>query len=124
MPRGVSGARVAPSDRMRPGWIAVVVVTSACSGVRDSPATLRIEPDTIALDVDLAAATPSVPLHVLMTTDGGSEVEVTADATFSLTGAPIGKVIAGAFASDGATGGHATLHAAYDQLTADAGASA
>lgn len=99
---------------MRWGWLAVVVATG-CTGSVGATPTLRIEPPTIALDVDLARPAPAIDLHVW-----AGATDVTADATFALAGAPVGAITGGRLASDGATGGVAVITATVGELTATA----
>lgn len=96
-------------------WRSLVLVTAAgCSSTLEMT-SLRIEPAAIDLDVDLAQPAPGVTLRVF---DGTSDV--TAVASFSLDGAPLGTLAGGQLTSDGRTGGVATLTATVGASTATA----
>ena len=84
----------------------------------DTTHELRIDPPSIAMDVDLAAAPPTAALHVVSVGDDGSETDVTATATYAFTGPQLGAVTAGQLASDGLTGGAATLAVTFHELSA------
>ena len=111
---------------MRLAVVVGIAVASGCNTpVDDAPqATLWLEPATVDLDVDLAAAAPSVELHAFVTQFDGSRTEVTAGTTFTLAGAPIGTIAGASLTSDGATGGLAQLHATYGALAVDVPATA
>jgi hypothetical protein len=101
--------------------ISIIVGTSAgigCTMPIDATHELRIEPASIAMDVDLAAAPPSAAVHVVSVGDDGSETDVTTTATYAFTGPQLGAVTAGQLASDGLTGGAATLVVTFHELSA------
>src|SRR5712672_238199 len=102
IPRGYRGTAVAVDSLM---WRWLVVGAAGCAAQLDAP-HLVVDPPVIHLDVDLALPAPAVTLRVLA---GG--VDVTDGATFSLTGAPIGSFVGRQLASDGHTGGEATITA-------------
>jgi hypothetical protein len=98
--------------------ITITVGTAGCSMSIDTTHELRIEPATIAMDVDLAGPPPTVALHVISVGDDGTETDVTTTATYAITGQPLGAVTNGRLASDGVTGGQATLAVAFHELAA------
>ena len=90
-------------------WRSVLVVLGACGVTNvDATATLRVEPDAVDLDVDLAQPAPTAVVHVYV-----GDRDVTADAKLVLAGARLGTLFGGVIASDGTTGGEATLEIAY-----------
>lgn len=90
--------------------ILVILAVAACDAGEVS--ALKVEPARLDLGVQLDAPTP-VTFRV---TSGGNDV--TADATYAMTGAPLGTVAAGGFHSDGRTGGRATITVTFRGVTA------
>ena len=78
----------------------LLVVVTGCAV--DVAPVLTVEPQAIDLTVALGKPPAPVPLHVY---NGG--VEITG--AMELDGAPLGSIAGGAFASDGVTGGAATV---------------
>ena len=97
---------------------ALLITITACTMPIGTTHELRVEPAAVALDVDLAAAPPTAALHVVSVGDDGSETDVTATATYAFTGPQLGTVTAGQLASDGLTGGAATLAVTFHELAA------
>lgn len=73
---------------------------------------LKVEPAGLDLTVQLDAPTPAT---FRVTSDGN---DVTASATYAMTGAPLGTVAADGFHSDGRTGGRATVTVTFRGVTA------
>jgi hypothetical protein len=96
-------------------WL-VVVTTAGCTSA--SPTSLEIEPPAIELAVDLGSAPPTAALQVLARSANGDATDVSTTATFTLDGAPVGSIAGPALASDGLTGGSATLTVTYGELAA------
>lgn len=90
--------------------ILVILAVAACD-VGEVEA-LQVEPARLDLGFQLDAPTP-VTFRV---TSGGNDV--TADATYVMTGAPIGTIAAGSFHSDGRTGGQALVTVTFRGVTA------
>ena len=80
---------------------AILIVFS--TGCLEEAAPLRFEPAELELTVELDAPARA-PLRVL-----AGDADVTAEVTLALDGAPLGSVDATGFASDGRTGGRATI---------------
>ncbi|MBV8758387.1 MAG: PD40 domain-containing protein [Deltaproteobacteria bacterium] len=80
----------------------LLVLVTGCAV--DVAPVLTVEPSAIDLTVALGTPPAPVPVHVY---DGNVEIA----AQLELTGAPVGSVAGGAFASDGLTGGAATVKA-------------
>src|ERR1043165_2951963 len=96
---------------MRGIWMVLAVAgctVGEAGEAADPPAPLRVEPTALDLTVQLDAAAPA-PFRVL---SGG--VDVTAKATYAMTGAPLGTVDADGFHSDGRTGGRATITVSFE----------
>jgi hypothetical protein len=90
--------------------ILVILAVAACNvGVVE---TLKVEPAELDLTVQLDAA---IPATFRVTSDGN---DVTAAATYAMTGAPLGAVTADGFHSDGRTGGRATVTVTFRGVTA------
>jgi hypothetical protein len=105
-------------------WL-VVAATAGCTASLDAPLTsLQIEPPAIELAIELGSSSPAVPIQVLARSVDGELTDVSDLVTFSLDGAPVGSMVAGQLASDGVTGGSATLTASYRGLAATAPVSA
>src|SRR5664279_2738177 len=101
---------------MRSLWVALVAAAGCNVGVSgEPPASLRIAPSSIVLDVDLALPAPSARLQVFAVYPGGQEEDVTADATITIEGAQLGAFTAGTIVSDRMTGGAAIAKVTYDQ---------
>jgi hypothetical protein len=100
--------------------IGIVVVASGCNATMtdDAPASLRVDPSSIELAVDLAQLAPAVSLHVFAVDSSGSETDVTGEASFAFDGLALGTVTGGTLTSDGLTGGTTMLRATYDQAAA------
>ena len=96
----------------------LITITAGCTMPIATTHELRIEPASIAMDVDLAAAPPAVALHVMSVGDDGSETDVTTGATYAFSGPQLGAVANGQLASDGSTGGAATLSVTFHELAA------
>jgi hypothetical protein len=79
-------------------WLACVAMLG-CTGT-----TLRVQPEAIDLDVDLAQLPPRADLRVF-----ADDRDVTDQATFALTGTPIGTLAGAQLISDGFTGGAAAI---------------
>ena len=94
----------------------IMITCTSCTLPIETVHQLRVEPAAIALDVDLAAPTPAVALHVVSVGDDGSETDVTAAATYAFTGPQLGSVANGQLASDGSTGGAAALAITFHEL--------
>jgi hypothetical protein len=104
---------------MRSRWLALVAAAGCNVGVSgEPPASLRIAPSSIVLDVDLALPAPSAQLQVFAIYPGGEENDVTADATIAIEGPRLGAFTAGTIVSDGLTGGTAIVNVTYDQIAA------
>src|SRR5580698_6104349 len=97
-------------------WVVSCVVASGCSGSIDASASLRVEPETIDLTVDLAAPAPTAAMQVLLVHADSSVDDVTASASFTLEGAPLGELVGASLASDGFTGGSATIQISCGDL--------
>ncbi len=97
-------------------WL-VVAATAGCTA--EPPlASLQIDPPAIALTVELGATPPTAAVQVLARSADGDATDVSALATFTLDGAPVGSIAGPQLTSDGLTGGSATLTVAYGGLTA------
>jgi len=110
---------------MARGWIVAVTIAAGCTSAVDEPTALTLE-TAGPLDVVFAPGVPAAPIgvRVVARTADGTEVDVTADASFELIGAPLGAVADGLFASDARTVGEARLVAHYGILEAAAPATA
>ncbi|HET9987942.1 MAG TPA: hypothetical protein VFQ65_05470 [Kofleriaceae bacterium] len=97
---------------------AVGTAAAGCTMPIDATHELRIEPATIAMDVDLAGTPPKVALHVVSVGSDGTETDVTTAATYAFTGPQLGAVAHGQLASDGLTGGATTLAVTFHELAA------
>jgi hypothetical protein len=97
-------------------WLVSCLVVSGCSGVIDASRSLRVEPETIDLAVDLALPAPTAAMQVVLVHDDGTEDDVTTSASFVLDGAPLGELAGASLASDGLTGGAATIQITYGDL--------
>jgi hypothetical protein len=97
-------------------WLVSCVVASGCSGTIDASASLRVEPETIDLTVDLASPAPTAALQVLLVHADSSVDDVTTTASFELDGAPLGELVGASLVSDGFTGGSATIHISCGDL--------
>jgi hypothetical protein len=93
----------------------VLLLATGCTTTLDAP-ELRVEPAAVDLDVDLAELPPSIAFRVLAV-DGDGERDVTADATFSLAGRPLGSFTGATLASDGRTGGVASVTVSFGAAT-------
>lgn len=88
------------------------------------PATLRVEPASIELTVDLALPAPAASMQVFVERPNSETEDVTADARFSLEGAPLGALANATLTSDGLTGGAATVRITYDGVSTEIPATA
>src|SRR3954471_22399576 len=97
-PRACRGTRLAQLADMR-GILVILAVTGCYVG--DAPGARRVDPAELDLTVELGATTP---VAFQVRSDAG---DVTASATYKLTGAPLGTAAADGFHSNGRTGGRA-----------------
>jgi hypothetical protein len=116
---------------MRSRLVAITLCVAACGSDAPSPAApaaAAAAPAVVSLRLDPAAVTVTLPigesvtssLRAFATDAAGVESDVTAEATWTLEGAPVAMVSApGALTANGA-GGHATIRAAVAQVTASA----
>ena len=110
---------------MRHGWLVFSAVATGCGvSVAGSPAALRVEPEAIDLAVELGRPSPAAPIRAFLVDADGTEHDVTAAASFSLDGAPLGGFVGASLTSDGLTGGTATVRIAYGAATAEIPATA
>jgi hypothetical protein len=99
---------------MRGIWLILAVAGCEVGEAGEAPVApepLRVEPAALDLTVQLDAATPAA-FHVMSGT-----IDVTAKATYAVTGTPLGTVAADGFHSDGRTGGRATITVTYGSVT-------
>lgn len=90
--------------------IAIALVLSGCMGI-DASGELSVQPATLEVDAELG-----VPRRVSFKVFAGN-TEVTADATYSLVGAPLGGVDATGFATFATRGGRASIVITHDGET-------
>jgi len=99
-------------------WLLISITLVGCTTDIAPTPTLRVEPEAMDLDVDLAAAPPTGAIHVYASDEDGLEYEVTAGTTFTFTGAQLGTVDNAQLTSDGVTGGASILVVQYQKLSA------